>query len=64
MKVFIDLEENQTMLRVGQFVRARIEIDRHENVLSLPKDAIIYKDGQPIVYTIEEIPEEEEEAKE
>ena len=59
VKVFIDLEENQTKLRVGQFVRARVEIDRHENTLSISKESLLYKDGQPIVYTIEEIPEEE-----
>ena len=52
------------MLRVGQFVRARVEIDRHENVLSISKEALLYKDGQPIVYTIEEIPKEEQEEQE
>ncbi|MEC7983925.1 MAG: efflux RND transporter periplasmic adaptor subunit [Myxococcota bacterium] len=65
VKVFIDLEKDQNTLRFGQFVRARVEIDRHEDVLCISKDALIYKDGQPIVYTIEEIPlEEREEAEE
>jgi len=54
IKIFIDLEKDQTSLRAGQFVRARIKVDEHQNTLTIPKDALLYRDGQPIVYTFEQ----------
>ena len=61
IKIFIDLEPNQQQLRAGQFVRARIKVDEHIDTITIPKEALLYRDGQPIVYTYEEkIPEKKE----
>ena len=60
VKVFINLEADQSLLRPGQFVRAQIETDVHTNVLTIPKSAIVYKDGESIAYVIEEAPPEPE----
>lgn len=54
IKIFIDLTPNQQTLRAGQFVRARIKVDEHTDTITIPKEALLYRDGQPIVYTYEE----------
>ena len=59
IKIFIDLEKNQNTLRAGQFVRARIKVDEHKDTPTIPKEALLYRDGQAIVYTYTEKPEEE-----
>lgn len=59
IKIFIDLEENQNTLRAGQFVRARIKVDEHTDTPTIPKEALLYRDGQSIVYTYSEKPKEE-----
>lgn len=59
IKVFIDLEENQSTLRAGQFVRARIKVDEHINTPTIAKEALLYRDGQAIVYTYIDKPKED-----
>ncbi|MAA79141.1 MAG: hypothetical protein CL916_07755 [Deltaproteobacteria bacterium] len=59
IKIFIDLEENQNTLRAGQFVRARIKVDERIDTPTIPKEALLYRDGQAIVYTYTEKPDEE-----
>lgn len=54
IKIFIDLKENQDSLRAGQFVRARIKVDEHIQTPTIPKEALLYRDGQAIVYTYTE----------
>jgi membrane fusion protein (multidrug efflux system) len=39
-------------LRPGQFVSIRLEVDRHEDVLVVPKDAVVWEDGTPVVYRV------------
>lgn len=46
-------------LRPGQFVSVQIEVDRHRDVLVVPKPAVIYEDGVPVVYRVADAPEEE-----
>ncbi|MGC6508575.1 MAG: efflux RND transporter periplasmic adaptor subunit [Myxococcota bacterium] len=58
VKVFINLEADQTLLRPGQFVRAQIETDVHTDVIAIPKGAIVYKDGEAVAFVIEEAPPE------
>jgi membrane fusion protein, multidrug efflux system len=58
LKVFINLEPNQSILRPGQFVRAQIEVDTHSDVLTIPKSALVYKDGEAIAFIIEDAPPE------
>ena len=48
-------------LRPGQFVSVRLEVDRHEGVLVIPKDAVVWEDGTPVVYRV--VPAKEDETK-
>ena len=55
VKLFIDipeLEEENPMFRAGQFVRAEVKLDTHDNTTIIPKSALLYQDGQPIVYRV------------
>ena len=60
VKVFIDVTQGAEQLRPGQFVRANIKVDEHTNILLLPKNAIVYQDGQPLVFIVGEAPENPE----
>ena len=59
--VFITLEEGQTVLRPGQFVKGQIEVDTHASVMVIPKTALIYNDGDPMAFVVIDAPEPEEE---
>jgi membrane fusion protein (multidrug efflux system) len=39
-------------LRPGQFVSVKLEVDRHDGVLVVPKDAVVWEDGTPVVYRV------------
>ena len=57
--LLVDGQDNQ--LRPGQFVSARIEVGRHEDVLVIPRSALRYEEGRPLAYRVEiKEPEEEE----
>lgn len=58
VRVFINIEEGQKVLRPGQFVKAQVEVDRHENTIVLPKEAVVYEDGAPIAYVVMDAPPE------
>ena len=58
VRVFINVEEGQSLLRPGQFVKAQVEVARHEDTIVLPKEAVVYEDGAPIAYMVTEAPEE------
>lgn len=47
-------------LRPGQFVSVQIEVDRHQDVLVVPKRALLYQDGVPVVFRVTDPPAEEE----
>ncbi len=55
----IELQEGA--LRPGQFVNAHIEVDRHRDVLTVPRDALVWEDGKPVVFVMVPAPEEEDE---
>ncbi|MEE2752000.1 MAG: efflux RND transporter periplasmic adaptor subunit [Myxococcota bacterium] len=59
----LDLEGNE--LRPGQFVSVRIEVDIHEDVVTIERRALRYQEGEPIAYrvVIEEEKEEEDQKK-
>ncbi len=64
--LLVDREDNQ--LRPGQFVSARIEVGRHEDVLVIPRSALRYEEGRPLAYRVEikepeDIEEDHEETK-
>ena len=69
-ELFIDLpplNKENPVFRAGQFVRAEVELDTHKNTKIIPKSALIYQDGQPIVYQValfEKDPEDESEEEE
>ena len=50
----------QGRLRPGQFVEVRIEVDRHTEVLTIPRRAIQWKDGSPIAWRVIDKPEDED----
>lgn len=49
-RVTIDLDADQSALRPGQFVSIDLEVDRRRDVLVVPKRAILYEDGSPVVF--------------
>lgn len=49
-RVQLRLEPDQRALRPGQFVSVSIEVDRHEDVVVVPKRALVYEDGKPVIY--------------
>jgi membrane fusion protein (multidrug efflux system) len=53
----IELQEGA--LRPGQFVNAHIEVDRHRDVLTVPRDALVWEDGKPVVFVMVPAPEDE-----
>ncbi len=64
VRVFINVEEGQTHLRPGQFVKAQVEVDRHDDTVVLPKEAVVYEDGAPIAYVVTNAPPQQEDAEE
>jgi membrane fusion protein (multidrug efflux system) len=50
-------------LRPGQFVSVRLQVDEHEGVLVVPKQAVVWEDGTPVVYKVGPPPEKKEEEK-
>lgn len=63
VRVTISVDPAQTALRPGQFVKVRVEVDRHEDVLTIPRRALLYQDGEPIAWVVAagEPPEEDDE---
>lgn len=59
-RVTIGLEDGQTALRPGQFVSVEVEVDRHQDVVVVPRRALVYEDGEPIIYRKAPRPPEEE----
>ena len=55
-RVTIQLDHQET-LRPGQFVTVDLEVDRRRDVVVVPKGALVYEDGIPVVYRF--IPEPE-----
>ena len=51
-RVTITVEGDQRTLRPGQYVTVKLEVDRHEGVVVIPKRAIVYEDGVPVVYRV------------
>ena len=55
-RVTVALDPGQTALRPGQFVSVEIEVAVHEDVVVVPKEALVYDDGRPVVFVV--VPEE------
>ena len=52
VRVTISVDPEQTALRPGQFVKVRVEVDRHDDVLTIPRRALVYQDGEPIAWLV------------
>jgi membrane fusion protein (multidrug efflux system) len=59
VKVTVDVEADQTVIRPGQYVKVRVEVDRHADVLTIPRRALVWDDGEPIAWKIVDAPIEE-----
>ena len=53
----------QGRLRPGQFVEVRIEVDRHDEVLTIPRKAIQWQDGSPVAWRVIDKKEDEDDDK-
>jgi membrane fusion protein (multidrug efflux system) len=53
VKVILEVERTAD-LRPGMFANARIVLDRHEDVVVLPKKTLVYEDEKPHVFVVEE----------
>jgi membrane fusion protein (multidrug efflux system) len=49
-RVTLGVDPEQTALRPGQFVSVEIEVDVHQDVVVVPREALVYEDGLPVVY--------------
>ena len=59
-KVTLTLEDEQDVLRPGQYVSVYLEVARHESVLTVPQSAVLYEAGRPFVFIMVDAPPEEE----
>lgn len=61
VRVTVALDDPEGVLRPGQYVGVRIETDLHTDVVTVPRRAIFYEEGDPVVFrvAIEEPPEPE-----
>ena len=62
VKVTIKLAPDQNTLRPGQFVKVRLETDRHDNVLTIPRRALVYDEGEPVAWRVIDAPAPEAKA--
>ncbi|MFT4628764.1 MAG: membrane fusion protein (multidrug efflux system) [Myxococcota bacterium] len=51
-RVTISVEAGQRTLRPGQFVTIDLEVGRERDVLTVPKRALVYEDGAPVVFVV------------
>jgi RND family efflux transporter MFP subunit len=61
VRATLALPKGERTLRPGQFVSASLETERRQAALVVPREAVVYDDGQAMVYrvAIEEPPKEE-----
>jgi RND family efflux transporter MFP subunit len=57
-EVTLALPDGQSALRPGQFVSVELEVDRHTDVVVVPKDAVRYEAGRPIAFVMVDAPPE------
>jgi membrane fusion protein (multidrug efflux system) len=60
VRVTVAVDTGSGDLRPGQFVKVRVEVDRHDDVLTIPRSAVIWRDGTPIAFRVVDMPEEDE----
>jgi membrane fusion protein (multidrug efflux system) len=53
-KITVEVSDSSRRLKPGMFGRIRIVYDRHENVLQIPRNAIIQEAGEPAVFVVDD----------
>jgi RND family efflux transporter MFP subunit len=56
-RVIISVEDEEGALRPGQFLRVRVEVDQHTDVLRVPRMAVIWDGFEAITWRMVEAPE-------
>ena len=59
-EVTLVLDKGPSSLRPGQFVSVQLEVDRHDDVVVVPKNAVVYDNGNPTAFLYVEAPPEED----
>lgn len=62
VRVTIAVDPASTSLLPGQFVKVRVEVDRHRAVLTIPRRALVWIDGEPVAWKVVEGAPDEPEA--
>ena len=60
VRVTINVDSDQDALRPGQFAKVRVEVDRHEGVVTIPRRGLVWEDGEPIAWVVVDAPPEED----
>ena len=58
-RVTVSVTPGQRALRPGQFVTVRLQVDEHRGVLTIPRDALVWEDGEPVAFRVEDAPKDE-----
>lgn len=58
-QITLTLDAGQDTLRPGMYVGVALEVDRRSDVLVLPRPAVVYDNGRPVVYRVKPAPPEE-----
>ena len=59
VRVTVAVDAESGTLRPGQFVKVRVETDRHDGVLTVPRSALVWQDGSPVAFRVVDVPPEE-----
>jgi len=59
-EVLLELDPSQQVLRPGQYVRISLVVDRREQVLVIPREAVRYDNGRAIAWKVVDAPPEPE----
>ncbi|MBN1335380.1 MAG: efflux RND transporter periplasmic adaptor subunit [Deltaproteobacteria bacterium] len=59
-RAFVVPSDDVGDLKPGQYLSVRIEVDRHEDALLVPRKAVLYEEGVPYVFRVDPAPPEEE----
>ncbi len=62
VRVTVAIDPGQAKLRPGQFVNVRIEVARHDAVITVPRRGVVWEEGQSFVFTLVEGPPPKEPA--
>ncbi len=52
VRVTIALSPDEVTIRPGQFVSVRIEVGRHDDTVVVPREAVLYDEGDPYVFVL------------